>query len=204
MVLVVGYRDLRPLDWVSGKRMPLAPGEGHICDRCGREHAVLYEVLDDAANKTYVVGSGCAQKQFGFDVGKDEGAKTLVRQAKLASELELDARRHQLVREKTKEILAEVSALVIPEPVVEHQTGGPDVVRVGDGVAWVNFRSLEETLKVATRSWFTKRVEEKIPDEWRLDSASVSQRPPARTARDLRHVDSMSRQVIWACTRHLL
>jgi len=32
---IVGYRDLRPVDWLSGKRMPLDPGEGHTCDRCG-------------------------------------------------------------------------------------------------------------------------------------------------------------------------
>lgn len=202
MMRVVGYRDLRPLDWVSGKRMPLAPGEGHLCDRCGREHAVLYEVLDDVTHKTHVVGSGCAQKQFGFDVAKNEDAKTLVKQARLASELELDARRHQLVGEKTEEILAEVSALVVPEPVVEHREGKPDVVHVGDELAYVNGRSHDETLRVATRGWFRMRVSERIPAEW--ESASVSQRPPARTARDLRHVISMSRRVVWACTSRLL
>jgi hypothetical protein len=30
---VIGYRDLRPVDWASGKRMPLEAGAGHRCDQ---------------------------------------------------------------------------------------------------------------------------------------------------------------------------
>jgi hypothetical protein len=43
------------------------PGEGHICDRCAREHAVIYELFDDSTGKTYSVGSGCAKQSYGFD-----------------------------------------------------------------------------------------------------------------------------------------
>lgn len=35
MFKVIDYYDMRPLDWLSGKRMLLEPGAGHLCDRCG-------------------------------------------------------------------------------------------------------------------------------------------------------------------------
>lgn len=56
--------DLRPIDWVSGKKMPLSPGEGNICMRCGREHAICYHVQETTPKneKMWIVGSGCGPK----------------------------------------------------------------------------------------------------------------------------------------------
>jgi hypothetical protein len=68
---VVGYVDLRPVNWFTGKREPLPAGEGHVCDRCGAVHALVYTLLDTESKEEFKVGSGCAQRAFGFDPDKD-------------------------------------------------------------------------------------------------------------------------------------
>lgn len=56
--------DLRELDIDTGKRFPLAAGEGNECDRCGREHAVVWTVRETTpgAQRVFKVGSSCGPK----------------------------------------------------------------------------------------------------------------------------------------------
>jgi len=56
---LVAVHDLRPIDWLTGKREPLAAGDGHECDRCGRLHAICYEVRDTKTGRSWVLGVRC-------------------------------------------------------------------------------------------------------------------------------------------------
>lgn len=166
MMKVVGYYDLRPVDWASGKRMPLGPGEGHICNRCGAEHAVVFEVRDTYTQKTYAVGSTCAKKSFGFEVEKDAEAKKLIKSAKQKAAWDLDAVRQAMVVEEATSIAQEVSRQRIPECIIETSSSGIPTWRCGDSVAWIQHRSSEETKQVAIRGWVENRIKENIPMDW--------------------------------------
>lgn len=168
---VVGYRDLRPVDWASGRRVPLEPGEGHLCDRCGAEHAVVYELLDEVTGKHYAVGSTCAKRQFGFDVERDAAARSLVRKAKDAAAAELYDARQTMVAEAAARLSREVSALPLPE-------------FVRDSKALASFgRSDAETQRVALEAWFLSRVRERIPGGW--FNISVRRPPGSRSKSSL-------------------
>jgi hypothetical protein len=68
---LVAYYDLRPIDWDTGKRVPLSPGEGHECDRCGRDHARCYEVADETTGRRWILGERCMGKALdGWNPGK--------------------------------------------------------------------------------------------------------------------------------------
>jgi hypothetical protein len=168
MFRVVGYRDLRPLDWVSGRRMPLGPGEGHVCDRCGAEHAVVYEVLDDMTGKHYAVGSSCAKKQFGFDPSQDKEAKKLIRASRDAEAAELEAARQAAVVTTATEVAEAVSRQRTPTPVADTtRYPGATAWRVGDGMALAQHgRTDEEAIAYALRDWRENRVRELLPAEW--------------------------------------
>jgi hypothetical protein len=180
MMRVVGYRDLRPIDWVSGKRMPLGPGEGHICDRCGAEHAVVYEVLDTETGKTYSVGSTCAKHQFGFEVDKDLEAKALVKAAKQIAADQIDSLRHEMIKQATNEILVRISSTPIPPFVMDDQRYQPRVTWVvGDSHALASFgRTAQETQQIALEGWFRNRVRELLPVGW--NKADVRRQPGTR------------------------
>lgn len=61
---LAGVRDLREIDFDTGKRLPLTPGEGNECQRCRREHAVVWEVQETTPGRQrlWLVGSGCGPK----------------------------------------------------------------------------------------------------------------------------------------------
>lgn len=61
---LIEINDLRPIDWYTGKRVPLSPGMGSICQRCGKEHAVVWKVHETTPGRQRVwcVGSGCGPK----------------------------------------------------------------------------------------------------------------------------------------------
>lgn len=168
MFRVVGYRDLRPLDWLSGKRMPLEPGEGHVCDRCGAEHAVVYEVLDDETGKHYAVGSSCAKRQFGFEPSKDKEAKSLIRAAKDAEAEELESARQAAVTQAAIEAADAVSRLRPPEPVADRERyPGAVAWRVGDGIALAaHGRTDAVAVTMALHDYYEHRIREILPAEW--------------------------------------
>jgi hypothetical protein len=169
MFKIVGYRDLRPVDWVSGKRMPLEHGDGHICDRCGAEHAVVYEVEDSEAGKMYSVGSGCATKQFGFDVENSRESKSLVKRAKVQAEKDLDEAREVALNEIVQECVEHLNSLAIPRPVKdETRYSGKVCWSVGDSIALeAPGRGNLETQLVAIQGWRENRIRESVPNEMR-------------------------------------
>jgi hypothetical protein len=68
---LVAFYDLRPIDWDTGKRVPLTAGDGHECDRCGREHAKCYEVADDSSGRSWILGVRCMGRALdGWHPGK--------------------------------------------------------------------------------------------------------------------------------------
>jgi len=180
---IVGCRDLRPVDWLSGKRMPLDPGEGHTCDRCGAEHAVIYSVedTDSETGRRYEVGSSCAKKQFGFDV--DREARTLVKEARVRAEAELDAVRQEAIGRSVSEIVADVRGLAVPAPVADTERyPGTTAWRVGDGMALAaHGRSDAEARQLASRSYYENRIRERVPAEWSNVSVRLHQGDKSRT-----------------------
>lgn len=181
MFRVVGYRDLRPLDWVSGKRMPLAPGEGHICDRCGAEHAVVYEVRDEETGKEYAVGSSCAKQQFGFEFTKDKEAKQLVKAAKAEEADRVDAARQVAVLQAVAEVVQAVSRMQPPAPVANAvRFPGKVEWRIGDSWALETLgRTGDEAKAIALRDWYENRIVERLPAEW--DKISMLLHPGERS-----------------------
>jgi hypothetical protein len=173
MMKVVGYRDLRPVNWFTGKREPLEAGAGHICDRCGAEHAIVYEVEDDTTGKVYAVGSGCAKQQFGFDPDKSEEAKRFIKSVRQQIAFDIHTKRHEVIAKLAQEIAAGVSSLKVPpissEKVVNKYTGKEELMwRCGDN----DFRQLLDVDNNSARGmvvsgWLRNRVNEQVPTEWR-------------------------------------
>ena len=195
---VVGYYDMRPVDWASGKRVPLSPGEGHVCDRCGAEHAVVYEVEDTEGNGTYRVGSSCAKASFGFE--PDREGKLVVKAAKERAAAELDAVRQEMIREGAALIAGEVSHLAAPDCVPDRSSyPGTTAWRCGDGVALAaHGRSDVEARAMAHKSWVENRVRERVPAEW--GSIGVLYRPGTRDKTQI----LMSRKAVDLAVRALV
>ena len=177
---VVDYYDLRPVDWLSGKRMPLEPGEGHTCDRCGAEHAVVYVVEDTITHKHYSVGSGCAKQSFGFDPALDKDARAIVRSKKKVEEVAVNDQRLAAASEKVNEIVSEVSKLSRPEIGIHEYVSKwahfPGqlirVFRMGDAEAeeWQPGKTEDwhdrQTRELAEYRWLSNRIMERVPAEW--------------------------------------
>lgn len=85
--------DLRGIDFASGKRVPLSAGEGHLCDRCDREHALVFHITDGV--RSLAVGSGCVKVATGgwepSDVEMKRARKVLRDEVKTA----MDAKRRE-------------------------------------------------------------------------------------------------------------
>ena len=190
---VIDYYDLRPLDWLTGKRMPLGPGEGHVCDRCGAEHAVVYVVEDSDTGKTYRVGSSCAKANFGFIVTEDLEAKKLVKSSKQRDAEMLDAKRQAAVEELADTLASEISQLPVPECTSDTTTyHGTTAWKCGDGCkALASYgRTDAEACEIAVKDWTEHRVREGIPVEW--DEILILYRPGHRDKTKI----SMARKVL--------
>jgi len=193
---VVDYYDLRPLDWMSGKRMPLEPGEGHICDRCGAEHAVVYVVKDLTTNKTYSVGSGCAKASFGFDPSSDKHAKKIVTSKKREAETLLNDRKLKEVGDLAQAIANEVKRL--PVPTIEHVNDTPSKYAHYSGQLVRTFRmgKIEadewqqrdscwhdnQTIALLKLRWISNEVESRLPTELKSVTLATNPRRPRFTS----------------------
>ncbi len=181
MMTVVGYRDLRPLDWLSGKRMPLEPGEGHICDRCSAEHAIVYEVEDSETGKVYAVGSGCAKQQFGFEPDKTQEAKRFIKAVNRQIALDIHGKRHEVIAKLAQEIVAKVSALKVPpisrEKTVNKYTGKDEVIWTCQDNEFRRLSYVDEKAseRMVVTGWLRNRVEELVPVEWK--SLAIGNKP---------------------------
>lgn len=192
---VVDYYDLRPVDWASGKRMPLEPGEGHICDRCEAEHALVYVVEDTSAGKLYRVGSGCAKKSFGFDPEKDAGAKSLVKTRKVEAEEAVNTERLERSQNLAQLVAEEVRKLPQPKVVLYQEIPSKyphfpgqmiRVYRVGTAEAEIwqssdgRWNDREGEL-LAIHRWLSQEIQARIPEEWKEISAYPNPRHKRRT-----------------------
>jgi hypothetical protein len=193
MFRVVGYRDLRPLDWVSGKRMPLKPGAGHVCDRCGAEHAVVYEVLDDDTGKHYAVGSSCAKRQFGFEPSQDKEAKRLIKAAKEEEAELVESARQDAVAHAAAEVAGVVSRLLPPSPVADAERyPGAVAWQIGDSKALAaHGRTNAEAKTVALQGWYENRIRELLPAEWDKVSVKLYPEEKSRTTISMRRKAEM-------------
>jgi hypothetical protein len=61
---LISITDMRPIDFDTGKRVPLDAGEGHECDRCGKLHAVIWKIMETTPGRKglWNVGSTCGPK----------------------------------------------------------------------------------------------------------------------------------------------
>lgn len=105
--------DLREVDEFTGERLPLEPGQGNICNRCGREHAKVYEVKREQDGKEFTVGSTCCKKLFGWEPEKKE-TKRLEKEARKQAQ----DRAYQRLLAIATPIAEEVKALPLPRIIV--------------------------------------------------------------------------------------
>lgn len=200
MYRVIDYYDLRPLDWMSSKRMPLEPGEGHVCDRCGAEHAVVYVVEDTETGKTYRVGSCCAKQSFGFDPEKSDEAKKLIKTAKQQAAKDINDARLAAVDELAKQILETVERASKPNVVFKgdesfkyaHFPGQKiRTFTMGDVEATeLEMRDLggwhdNQTIELLIHRWITARIEEMIPAEWQSVEVSPNSDRPRKNVTNM-------------------
>lgn len=59
---LLNVRDVRPVDWSTGKRLPVDADLLPECVRCGRRHAVVWTLRELPSGRTLTVGSGCGPK----------------------------------------------------------------------------------------------------------------------------------------------
>ena len=201
---VVDYYDLRPLDWVSGKRQPLEPGEGHVCDRCGAEHAVVYVVEDDVTKKLYSVGSGCAKASFGFDPKDDKQARRIVASKKREAEILVNEQRLAEVAKLARDVAAEVKRLPRPDVVHlgDHPSKYPHYVgqlvrtfQMGEVTAdeWQQSHGLSssgwddrQALDLLVHRWVDHEVSERIPAEWEHVTVALNPDRPRTSTTTMR------------------
>ena len=192
---VIDYYDLRPVDWASGKRMPLESGEGHLCDRCETEHALVYVVEDTTTGKTYRVGSGCAKQSFGFDPEKNADAKDLVKTRKAEAEEAVNSERLERSQHLAQLVVGEIRKL--PQPKVALYQEIPSkyphfpgqmirIYRVGTAEAEIwqssdgRWKDREGEL-LASHRWLSQEIQARIPEEWKQIFAYSNPRHKRRT-----------------------
>jgi hypothetical protein len=190
---VIDYYDLRPVDWLSGKRLPLEPGTGHVCDRCGAEHAVVYVVEDTESGRTYRVGSGCATQSFGFDPEKNDEAKRLIKTAKEETAKRINAARLEAVDTLAKEIFKAIQTTARPPVVFQGDAPFKYAHFPGQLVRTFTMGDVEstelqpssgggwhdgQTVDLLLHRWISARIEESIPEEWqKIDVSPYPDRP---------------------------
>lgn len=104
------FYDLREFDFDTGKYLPLRPGEGATCERCGREHAKVY-VVQTVTGEVKSVGSGCCKRAFeGWEPTKEE-----IKAAKAAWRTKREAAIAARLAELAAPITAALDRLTIPE-----------------------------------------------------------------------------------------
>ena len=102
--------DLREKDDWTGEIYALQAGQGNICDRCGKEHAKVYQVVRVDDGKEFNVGSTCCKRLFdGW-----EPEKVAITAAKKAAKKQAEEKTHQRMLDIVAPIIEEVSALKMP------------------------------------------------------------------------------------------
>lgn len=149
-VQLLSVIDLRPIDFQSGKRLAIPADAMNVCDRCGKLHVKVYEVMAD--NAIYNVGSGCCKRLFGWEPAKqDVQAKERIAEEKALQEA---------LQKAAQEFMDRVNALVAPRPVYDHVETALDGTRraiwKADGVIAVSERN-QMGLNTEKRAEFAAR-----------------------------------------------
>lgn len=105
-VKLISVKDLRPIDWNSGKRLAIPASECNVCDRCGKLHVKVYEVQADGS--FYSVGSGCCRRMFGWEPAKED-VQTKERQAE-------EKAMQEALQKAAQEFLDRVNEMTAPRP----------------------------------------------------------------------------------------
>lgn len=105
-VQLLSVKDLRPIDFVSGKRLAITDEECHVCDRCGKRHVKVYEVLADG--HIYNVGSGCCKRLFGWEPAKQD----VLEKERIAEEQAMQI----ALQNAAQEIITKIDTMVAPRP----------------------------------------------------------------------------------------
>lgn len=107
-------KDLREKDDWTGEIYALQAGQGNICDRCGREHAKVYQVVRIEDGKEFNVGSTCCSRLFdGW-----EPEKAAITAAKKAAKKQSEEKTRQRMLALVRPIVDEVATLAMPRIVV--------------------------------------------------------------------------------------
>jgi hypothetical protein len=167
---LISVTDVRPIDWESGKRVPVDACDLPECTRCGRRHAVVWRLIERPSGATLTVGSGCGPKLVadGLLPGVELPA---VKAAERAARAEDKRVRRSGADARARE-LAEVARAAIVGMVPPKPVWGPDeygraefvTIYVGDVRQMAVARQLDrETLErqVAAR-WLDQRMAEAI------------------------------------------
>jgi hypothetical protein len=111
---LVRVYDVRPVDFQSGKRLPVAACDVEMlpeCNRCGRRHAKVYVVQDrEAPGRLAHVGSGCCKRAF----GGWEPTAAEIKSARAEERARLEAAREAKVRALAEPIVAAMAAVTVP------------------------------------------------------------------------------------------
>lgn len=118
---LVQIRDLRPVDWYTGKRVAIATEDMALCDRCGARHAVVW-IIDvrgagapELSRGTWRVGATCAKHMvFGGEIPELDAASVKAAR-KAAREAQQTAKRAEVLRH-ARRVGEALAALPTPEP----------------------------------------------------------------------------------------
>jgi hypothetical protein len=118
VAVLLAITDLRPIDWFTGKRLPLTIEELAECHRCGRKHAVVWKVEVTEHGKaphTFNVGSSCGKKMIAEGLLPDLEPASVKAARKAARTKNTDAKRAE-VEKHARRVGALVAALDMPAP----------------------------------------------------------------------------------------
>lgn len=171
---LLAITDLRPIDWYSGKRLPITVEECSECERCGRLHAVIWTVevaLPGEPTRVFNVGSTCGKKMVAEGL-LPEFDKIELREARKAKrtreQAEVDAKLAEIANEVADKA-AELIAQGEPEPERrpdKKRWSDDDAIMVwgmGDASVWcISGKFDDERWRCLRRAWVDRRIAEAI------------------------------------------
>ncbi|NIP44088.1 MAG: hypothetical protein GWO28_15590 [candidate division Zixibacteria bacterium] len=126
---LISINDLRPIDWFTGKRLPLTEDEAPECDRCGRKHAIVWTVQTPRGIVT--VGSSCGPRLLnGWNPEKFE-----LKKARAAMRERAETEKTAKLDSIAQPFASVVSALEMPQPRIAEEQNFPELVeewQIGD------------------------------------------------------------------------
>lgn len=131
---LLAVTDLRPIDWYTGKRLPLTINELAECHRCGRKHAIVWTVEVTEPGKpprVFDVGSSCGKKMVAEGLLPDLEPAS-VKAARKAARNRNTATKRAEVEKHARRVGTLVAALDMPAPTctarrIKKYAGGLDL-----------------------------------------------------------------------------